>query len=137
MKVKGIKLSEVIESLDLLKKLCGMHETCSSCWLYDPAEKETQCFLVKTEPGSLADNIEAAQIYIAHEHNCIMPECPYCPTCVYGHISYPEDTMPGETGIETEWYCMYDPEVKENEDVADPDSVAAAGCADQDDRSDS
>lgn len=136
MKKKGIRLSEVEKSLELLKQLCGTHETCSTCWLYDPAEKETQCFLVKTEPGSLADNIVAAQIYITHEHSCIMPECPYCPDCQYGFVTYPEETMPGETGINTEWHCTYDPEVIENEAVAIPASMADAAGADQDDRSD-
>lgn len=111
MKAKGIKLSEVICSLELLKRLCKIHESCSSCWLYDPEEKETACFLVKSKEDSLAGNIEAAQIYISHEYSCIMPECPYCPDCDYGVISYPEDTMPGETGINTEWHCMYDPEI--------------------------
>lgn len=113
MKAEGIKLSEVIKSLELLKILCKMHETCSTCWLYDPKEEETQCLLVKTKENSLAGNIEAALEYISHEHSCIMPECPYCPDCNYGHISYPEDTMPGETGINTEWHCTYDPEVEE------------------------
>lgn len=135
MGVKGIRLSEVEESLELLKKLCGMHETCSTCWLYDPAEKETACFLVKTEPGSLAENIEATQVYIAHEHSCIMPECPYCPDCEHGLVSYPEDTMPGETGINTEWHCLYDPEVKESETTAISDSCAGAPGTDQDDGS--
>lgn len=135
MKVKGIRLSEVTESLELLKKLCGMHETCSTCWLYDPAETETQCFLAKTEPGSLADNIEAVLEYISQEHSCIMPECPYCPICEHGIVSYPEDTMPGETDINTEWHCLYDPEVKESETAAIEDSLADAPGADQDDRS--
>lgn len=135
MELKGIRLSEVEKSLELLKRLCGMNETCSTCWLYDPAEKETACFLVKTEPGSLAENIEAAQIYISHEHNCIMPECPYCPDCEYGFVTYPEDTMPGETGINTEWHCTYDPEVTESETADDEAGLADTAGTDQDDRS--
>lgn len=111
MKAKGIKLSEVMCSLELLKRLCKIHESCSTCWLYDSEEKETACLLVKAKEDSLAGNIEAVLENIAKEHSCMMPECPYCPTCGYGHISYPEDTMPGETGIETEWHCTYDPEV--------------------------
>lgn len=111
MFVKGIKLSKVIESLELLKKLCCIHESCSTCWLYDPEEKETACLLVKAKEDSLAGNIEKAQIHIACEHSCIMPECPYCPECEHGFVTYPEDTMPGETGIEKEWHCIYDPEV--------------------------
>lgn len=135
MKLKRIKLSEVVKSLELLKQLCRLHETCSTCWLYDPEEKETQCFLVKTGSGSLAENIKEAKIYIAHEHSCIMPECPYCPDCKYGFISYPEDTMPGETDINTEWHCIYDPEVIENEAAAIPASMEGAAGADQYDRS--
>lgn len=137
MKVKGIKLSEVVESLELLKNLCSIHETCSTCWLYDPVETETACFLVKAKEDSLAGNIEAAQRYIRNEIGCIMPECPYCPACDHGFISYPEEAMPGETGIETEWHCLYDPEVIENEAAAIPASVADAESADQNDRSDS
>ncbi len=42
--------------------------------------------------------------------SCIMPESPYCPLCRYGLIIYPEDTMPGEEDVFTEWRCLYDPE---------------------------
>lgn len=111
MKVKGIKLSEVKKSLELLKELCGMHEKCSTCWLYDPDEKETACFLVKAKENSLAGNIEEALKNIVQKHSCVMPECPYCPTCKHGFVSFPEDTMPGEEGIFTDWHCLYDPEV--------------------------
>lgn len=135
MKVKGINLSEVIQSLELLKNLCNMHESCRTCWLYDPKEKETACLLVKAKEDSLAENIEIAQRFIEMSKNCIMPDCPYCPDCKYGTVIYPEDTMPGETGVDTEWICYFDPEVKENETAAMQDGLAAAGCADQDDRS--
>lgn len=137
MEVKGIKLSEIREALELLKNLCRINKSCSTCWLYDPEEKETACFLEKTKENSLAGNIEAAQINISNEHSCIMPECPYCPSCDYGLIIYPEDAMPGDEDIRTEWRCLYDPEVKENEAAAVPDSMADYPGADQDDRSDS
>lgn len=92
-----------------------MHEKCSTCWLYDPDEKETACFLVKAKENSLAGNIEEALKNIAQKHSCVMPECPYCPTCKHGFVSFPEDTMPGEEGIFTDWHCLYDPEVGGNE----------------------
>lgn len=135
MKIKGIRLSEVVKSLEVLKKLCLMHEKCSTCWLYDPEEKETACFLVKTAPGSLAVNIEETLEYIAQEQSCIMPECPYCPTCSHGHISHPEESMPGEEGLLSTWHCTYDPEVRKSETAADEDSLADAPGADPGDRS--
>lgn len=109
--IKGIKLSEVIQSLELLRDLCSIHESCTTCWLYDQEEKETACFLLKVKEDSLAGNIEAALENIAQEHSCMMPECPYCPTCGYGHIDHQEDAMLGEEGLLSQWHCMYDPKV--------------------------
>lgn len=112
MKVKGIKLSEVIESLELLKRLCKIHKSCSTCWLYDPEEKETACLLVKAKEVSLAGNIEAALENIAQEHSCVMLECPYCPTCEHGFVSYPDYMITGEEGFLSDWHCLYDPAVE-------------------------
>ena len=104
-------MSQVIQSLELLKNLCSIHESCTACWLYDPEEKETACFLIKAKEDSLAGNIEAAQRYIRNEIGCIMPECPDCTFCEYGHIRYSGDTIPGEKGLMSKWKCIYDPKV--------------------------
>ena len=135
MEVKGIKLSEVVKSLEVLQKLCNINEICSTCWLYDPDEKGTACFLAKENLESLADNIEAALEYIAQEQSCIMPECPYCPSCEHGFVSYPEDTMPGEINLITEWHCTYDPKVRKNEAAANEAGLADTPGDDQDDGS--
>lgn len=116
MKAKGIKLSEVINSLELLKNLCSINQSCSTSWLYDPEEKETACLLVKAKEVSLAGNIEAALENIAQEHSCVMPECPYCPTCEHGFVSYPDYMITGEEEFVSEWHCLYDPEVRKNEE---------------------
>ncbi len=130
MKVKGIKLSEVVKSLEVLQKLCNTNEICSTCWLYDPDEKGPACFLTKEKLESLADNIEAALEYIAQEQSCIMPECPYCPTCGYGYIK-----MSSEEGLLSTWHCTYDPEVTGNETAANEAGLADTPGADQDDGS--
>lgn len=135
MKAMVIRLSEVTKSLELLKNLCNMNEICSTCWLYDPDEKGTACFLAKEKLESLADNIDAAQRYIENVYGCIMMQYPYCPNCEYGFITYPEDTMPGETDINTKWHCTYDPEVKGNEAASVSDGLADTPGTDQDDRS--
>lgn len=130
MKAKGIKLSEVIKSLEVLQSLCNTNEICGTCFLYDPDEKGTACFLAKEKLESLADNIEAALENIAQEHACIMPECSDCSICGYGHIK-----MSSEEGLLSSWRCTYDPEVTKSETAADEDSLADAPGADQDDRS--
>lgn len=50
-------------------------------------------------------------------NDCIMPECPYCPACKYGLIIYPDEAydFPDED-IQTEWRCLYDPEVDGGEE---------------------
>ena len=43
---------------------------------------------------------------------CIMPECPYCPSCPYGYIYQNEDWEEDRT----EWICTYNGEMKNETD---------------------
>lgn len=56
-----ISYKQLMESLEILRAVCKMNESCTRCWLYDPEEKETACLICKAEGNSLADNIRAAR----------------------------------------------------------------------------
>ena len=41
-------------------------------------------------------------------NKCIMPEMPYCPTCTYGRVEYPDwvETYEDTQGCECKWVCL-------------------------------
>lgn len=123
-------INDLIGILNALKAVCEQSESCTQCFLYDQEETETACLLVKARDDSLAGNIDAAleRLEYLKKKSCIMPECPYCPSCEYGHVSYPEDVMPGETN--TEWNCLFEPERTGNETDTMSDSLAGSQCTD-------
>lgn len=127
-------INDLIGILEALKAVCEQGERCTKCFLYDPKEAETSCMLVKAKEDSLSGNISAALERLAYlkEESCIMPECPYCPACEYGLIIYPEDTMPGEEDVVTEWRCLFEPERNDDETDSMSDSLACIPGTDQD-----
>lgn len=127
-------INDLIGILKTLKTICDQSEKCTQCFLYDQAEDETACLLVKAKDDSLAGNIDAAleRLEYMKKESCIMPECPYCPACEYGLIVYPEDMMPGEEDVSTEWRCLFEPERNDNETDTMSDSLASIAGTDQD-----
>lgn len=106
-----ININDLVRILNALKTVCEESQRCTECFLYDPAEDETACLLVKAKDDSLAGNINAAleRLEYIKGQSCIMPECPYCPLCVYGLVIYPEEAyeFPDED-CSTEWCCLLD-----------------------------
>lgn len=47
--------------------------------------------------------------------NCITPEYPYCPTCKYGLVIWPEwvETYEDTFDATCEWRCLYNGEEEE------------------------
>lgn len=46
------------------------------------------------------------------EPTCIMPECPYCPTCEYGYVAYKDEDYDGyEPPTDSKWICMREVEI--------------------------
>lgn len=125
-------INDLIGILKALKTICEQSDRCTQCFLYDQVENETACLLVKTKDDSLAVNIVAAleRLEYIKKEGCIMPECPYCPACDYGHVIYPEDTMPEYT--ECEWHCLFRPERNDDETDTMSDSLAGIAGIDQD-----
>lgn len=104
-------INDLAGILNALKTVCEESIRCIECFLYDPAENETACMLVKAKDDSLAGNINAAleRLEYIKEQSCIMPECPYCPSCVYGLVIYPEEAYAfPEEDCSTEWRCLFD-----------------------------
>ncbi len=65
----------------------------------------------RTNINDLAGNINTAleRLEYIKEQSCIMPECPYCPSCVYGFVIYPEEAYEfPEEDCSTEWRCLLD-----------------------------
>ncbi len=104
-------INDLAGILKALKTVCEESTRCTECFLYDPAENETACMLVKAKDDSLAGNINAAleRLEYIKGQSCIMPECPYCPSCVYGLVIYPEEAhVFPEEDCSTEWRCLLD-----------------------------
>lgn len=70
---KEINYLQLMECFGTLQSLCRMNESCTSCLLYDPEEKETACLICKAEGNSLADNIAAARDTICLSNTSLAP----------------------------------------------------------------